>query len=60
MGDMLLLLLIIVLAAAAGILGDVLEFALWAIAIMVAAAALLGYLIYRWMVGLRDRMSDRK
>jgi hypothetical protein len=57
---MLLLLLIIVLAAAAGILGDVLEFALWAIAIMVAAAALLGYLIYRWMVGLRDRMSDRK
>jgi hypothetical protein len=60
MGGMLLLILIIVLAAAAGILGDVLEFALWAIAIMVAGAALLGFLIYRWAVGVRHRMLDRK
>ncbi len=57
---MLLLILILVLAAAAGILGDVLEFALWAIAVMIAFAALLGFLVYRWISGVRDRMIERR
>jgi hypothetical protein len=60
METMLLLILILVLAAAAGILGDVLEFALWAIAVMIAFAALLGFLVYRWISGVRDRMIERR
>ena len=60
MRTMLLLLLIIVLAAAAGILGDLLEFALWVIGIMIAAGALLGYLVYRWFVRTKERLFDRR
>ncbi len=45
-----LLLVIILVAAAAGVLGEVLEFALWAVVLLALAAgtvAGLGYLAYR-------------
>lgn len=50
-----LLILIVVLAAAAGILGDLLEFALWAIVILALVGALLGYAAYRWITGFTER-----
>lgn len=54
---MFLLVLILVFAAAAGFLGDLLEFALWAILFLIAIGALAGYLLYRLIAGMpkRDR-----
>ncbi len=43
---MLLLILILVVAAAAGVLGEVLEFAAWLVAVMAVSAVLLVALAY--------------
>jgi len=44
---MMLLLVILVLAIAGGFLGDLLQFAAWAIAVLALVGALAGFLLYR-------------
>lgn len=55
---MLLLILILVLAAVGGFLGELLEFALWAVVILVVAGAALGYFVHNWFKGLTGRSND--
>ncbi len=42
-----LILLILVLALLGGFLGDLLQFAFWAVVLMAAVGALLGYFLFR-------------
>ena len=48
-----LLLAIIVLALLGGFLGDLLQFAFWAVLLLAAVGALLGYFLYRAVAGRR-------
>lgn len=52
---MLLLIVILVLAVLGGFLGELLEFAFWAVVILAVAGAALGYFVYNWFKGLTSR-----
>ncbi|MBY5163496.1 hypothetical protein [Salsipaludibacter albus] len=56
MSTFLLLVLVIVLAAAAGILGTLLEAALWIVLALVVVGALVGFGLWRWVSA---RLPDR-
>ncbi len=54
---MLLLLLVLVLAIAGGFLGELLEFAAWLVVVLTVIGAALGFLVYRFVRGLKDRWT---
>lgn len=54
---MVLLLVVLVLAVVGGFLGDLLEFAAWAIVVLAAIGALVGFLIYRAVQRLKSKLS---
>lgn len=55
MSTLLLIVLILVIAAAGGFLGTLLEVAGWLLLVLVLLGALVGFLIWRWIDGMRAR-----
>lgn len=54
---MLLLLLILILAAVGGFLGDLLEFAAWAIVVLALLGAIIGFVVYRAFQNFKNKVS---
>lgn len=54
---MALLILIVVLALVGGFLGDLLEFAAWAVILLALAGAVAAYLIYRAFDRVKGKIS---
>lgn len=52
-----LLIVVLVLAALGGFLGELLEFAFWAIVVMAVVAGIIGFFLYRGFQRLKQRFS---